>query len=161
MRILKIIANHVSVVAVISDDEDNASNVFETLNDRGIGLSTPDLLRSLILRRAIPAHIDEILDLWGEILEIEGDAKIEGFFRHFWLSREGDVKARSLYREAKAKITERNTDSLDFSRSLRDSSRTYQDILNATFDDVRISTLLANTNELGAKVLYPPVLSLL
>jgi uncharacterized protein with ParB-like and HNH nuclease domain len=41
-----------SVVAVSSTDEDNAAAVFETLNDRGIGLSTPDLLRNLLLRRA-------------------------------------------------------------------------------------------------------------
>lgn len=162
LRILKVITNHVSVVGVISDDEDNASNVFETLNDRGIGLSTPDLLRNLILRRAIAPNIDEILDLWGEILDIEPDAKLQDFFRHFWLSREGDVKARSLYREIKAKIIERNEDSLNFSRNLCDSSRVYQDILNATYEgSPKIAKLLGDISDLGAKVLYPPVLSLL
>lgn len=162
LRILKILTNHISVVAVISDDEDNASNVFETLNDRGIGLSTPDLLRNLILRRANTAHLDEILALWGEVLEIEGGPKIKDFFRHFWLSYEGDVKARSLYREVKAKITERGTDSLEFSRSLCNSSRTYQDILSANYEgNDRIVGLLEGINALGAKVLYPPILSLL
>lgn len=162
LRILKVITNHVSVVGVISDDEDNASNVFETLNDRGIGLSTPDLLRNLILRRANSAHIDEILDLWGVILDIEPDAKLQDFFRHFWLSREGDVKARSLYREIKANIIDRNEDSLIFSRNLCDSSRIYQDILNATYEgSPRIAKLLGDISDLGAKVLYPPVLSLL
>jgi len=162
LRILKILTNHISAVAVISDDEDNASNVFETLNDRGIGLSTPDLLRNLILRRANTAHIDEILDLWGRVLEIEGRAKINDFFRHFWLSYEGDVKARSLYREIKAEITERETDSLEFSRCLCDSSGTYQDILSASYEgDERIAGYLESINALGAKVLYPPVLSLL
>lgn len=162
LRILKVITNHVSVVGVISNDEDNASNVFETLNDRGIGLSTPDLLRNLILRRANSAYIDEILDLWGVILDIEPDAKIQDFFRHFWLSREGDVKARSLYREIKANIIERNEDSLSFSRNLCDSSRIYQDILNATYEgSPRIAKLLGDISDLGAKVLYPPVLSLL
>lgn len=162
LRILKIITNHVSVVAVISDDEDNASNVFETLNDRGIGLSTPDLLRNLILRRANNNHLDEILDLWGEILEIENDAKLQDFFRHFWLSREGDVKSRSLYREIKTKVIDSNIESLSFSRQLRDSSRVYQDILNASFDgNERIEKLLSDIGGLGAKVLYPPTLSLL
>lgn len=162
LRILKIITNHVSVVGVISDDEDNASNVFETLNDRGIGLSTPDLLRNLILRRANKADIEEILDLWGEILDIEPDAKLQDFFRHFWLSREGDVKARSLYREIKAKIIERNYDSLIFSRNLCDSSGIYQDILNANYEGSPIiSKLLGDISVLGAKVLYPPILSLL
>jgi hypothetical protein len=49
---MKVLLNHMSAVVVSSSDEDNASNVFETLNDRGISLSTPDLLRNLVLRRA-------------------------------------------------------------------------------------------------------------
>lgn len=162
LRILKLITNHISVVAVMSDDEDNASNVFETLNDRGIGLSTPDLLRNLILRRANDNYLNEILDLWGEILEIESDAKLQDFFRHFWLSREGDVKSRSLYREIKTNVIDSNIESLSFSRTLRDSSRIYQDILNASFvGNERIAKLLSDIGELGAKVLYPPTLSLI
>jgi hypothetical protein len=162
IRILRVLTGHVSVVAVISDDEDNASNVFETLNDRGIGLSTPDLLRNLVLRRAAEEYLDEILDLWGEVLQIDNDAKLQDFFRHFWLSREGDVKARALYREVKTHITEHNTNSLSFSRELRDSSRVYRDILNSIHDGSdAIASLLADINLLGAKVLYPPTLSIL
>jgi uncharacterized protein with ParB-like and HNH nuclease domain len=71
LRIQKVLTDHMSVVAVISDDEDNAASVFETLNDRGIGLSTPDLLRNLLLRRATVESREEIIDLWRDILEIE------------------------------------------------------------------------------------------
>ncbi len=162
LRMHLVIVKHVSVVAVITDDEDNASNVFETLNDRGIGLSTPDLLRNLVLRRANNEQLDEVLNSWSEVLKIEGDAKLRDFFRHFWLSREGDVKSRSLYREIKAKILNENIDSLEFSRDLRSSSGIYQDILAANFDeDDTISKQLDDINKLGAKVLYPPTLSLL
>lgn len=162
LRILKVITSHVSVVAVISTDEDNASSVFETLNDRGIGLSTTDLLRNLILRRAQPASADEIMDLWGEVLEIESDAKIQDFFRHFWISREGDVKARSLYREVKAKILDDDVDSLLFSRDLRSSALVYQDILTGNYGtNDTISALLQSVSNIGAKVLLPPILSLL
>ncbi len=162
LRVLKVITLHVSVVAVISTDEDNASSVFETLNDRGIGLSTTDLLRNLILRRAQQASIEEIMDLWGEVLEIESDAKLQDFFRHFWISREGDVKARSLYREVKSKILDDDIDSLDFSRDLRGSALVYQDILSGNFgNNDTISSLLQSVSNLGAKVLLPPVLSLL
>lgn len=161
LRLLKVLTNHVSVVGVISKDEDNAASVFETLNDRGIGLSTTDLLRNLILRRANDDHMEEILDLWGEVLEIESDVKLQEFFRHFWLSREGDVKARSLYREVKSNITENEIDSLSFSRDLRASALVYQDILTGTHSDEDISTLMTSIVALGAKVLYPPILSVL
>lgn len=162
LRVLKVITSHVSVVAVISTDEDNASSVFETLNDRGIGLSTTDLLRNLILRRAHQASTDEVMDLWGEVLEIESDAKLQDFFRHFWISREGDVKSRSLYREVKSKILDDDIDSLGFSRDLRSSALVYQDILSGNFsNNDKISGLLQSVSSLGAKVLLPPILSLL
>src|SRR5215208_4811437 len=70
LRILRVLTGHMSVVAVVSQDEDNASTVFETLNDRGIGLSTPDLVRNLVLRRAREDAREEIIDLWGIVLEI-------------------------------------------------------------------------------------------
>lgn len=160
LRILQVLIGHFSTVAVISEDEDNAAAVFETLNDRGIGLSTPDLLRNLLLRRARDDQREEIIDLWREILEIEGDTSLKTFLRHFWLSREGDVKTQSLYKEIKAKITTGNIDSLEFSRSLRDSSLIYRDIVAGQDDnDEELAKLLTELSELGATLFYPALLS--
>ena len=160
LRILRVLTNHVSVVAVVSDDEDNASMVFETLNDRGIGLSTPDLLRNLLMRRAPEEDRDEITDLWGEVLEIEGDARLKAFLRHYWISVEGDIKTQSLYRELKFQILDKELGSLDFSRQLRDASIIYRDqILGGQDDDDTIAGLLVDIRLLGASVLYPAVLS--
>ena len=162
LRILRVLTEHMSVVAVVSDDEDNAATVFETLNDRGIGLSTPDLLRSLLLRRSAAEDIDEIADLWGEILEVGGDAALRGFLRHYWISNEGDVKTRSLYREIKSHVTsaENNVDSLAFTRKLRDSSVVYREtILAAQDEEEDIRQLLEDIKTLRATVLYPAILS--
>ena len=159
LRIQRVLTGHISVVAVISEDEDNAATVFETLNDRGIGLSTPDLLRNLVLRRANEQDREEIADLWGEILEIEGDINLKTFLRHYWLSHEGDVKTQSLYREIKTNLLKNNVGSLDFSRRLRDASVIYRDILAGTDDREEIANLLRDINELGANLLYPAILS--
>ena len=160
LRMLQVLIGHVSTVAVISEDEDNAAAVFETLNDRGIGLSTPDLLRNLLLRRARDDSREEVIDLWREILEIEGDTTLKTFLRHFWLSRQGDVKAQALYKEIKTKIVAENIDSLEFSRQLRDSSVIYRDFVAGQDDnDEELSSLLTDIKELGASVLYPAVLS--
>jgi len=161
LRILKALTNNVSVVAVLTEDEDNAANVFETLNDRGIGLSTPDLLRNLVLRRALDADREAVADLWGEILEVEGDAKLQDFLRHYWLSNHGDVKTRSLYREIKHFVQEEDLNSLEFTRGLCDSSLVYRDIVTSQNDSPEIAALLTEVNELGARVLYPPILSAL
>lgn len=159
LRILKILTNHFSVVAVVSNDEDNAATVFETLNDRGIGLSTPDLLRNFILRRASDDSREEIINLWGDILEIEGDTKLRTFLRHYWISYEGDVKAQSLYKEVKTKLIQDNIDSLVFSRSLRDASIVYRDIISAHDNNEEIKSILTDLNDIGADLFYPLILS--
>ena len=142
-----------------SGDEDNAASVFETLNDRGIGLSTPDLLRNLLLRRAPAGDREEIVECWGHVLEVEQDAKVEDFLRHYWLSREGDVKTRRLYREIKDRIENDNVSSLVFSRDLQRSASIYTDIVAASDDNEDIANVLAGVSMLGAKALLPAILS--
>lgn len=159
LRIQKVLTEHVSVVAVTSTDEDNAANVFETLNDRGIGLSTPDLLRNLLLRRAPESDRAEIIECWKSVFELEDSAKVDDFLRHYWYSLRGDVKARSLYREIKKAILEEDTSSLSFSRDLKTSAIVYGDIVASRDDDTGVQRLLEDVSMLGAKSLRPPILS--
>jgi hypothetical protein len=159
LRICTVLTNHMSVVAVLSEDEDNAASVFETLNDRGIGLSAPDLLRNLLLRRAPEEERQEIIDLWREILEMEGDPNLKTFLRHYWVSRYGDIKTQSLYREMKTRILADNVSSLDLSRSLQDAATIYESLLLGRDDSAEIAGSLADVNALGASALYPALLS--
>lgn len=160
LRIMKVLVNHMSAVVVSSSDEDNASNVFETLNDRGISLSTPDLLRNLVLRRAASdAQREEIIDAWQTVFEIEEEVKIDDFLRHFWISRNGDIKSRKLYHEMKSVISDQNIDSLRFSLDLQRSSMTYRQIVSANDEDPQIRQYLLAIKMLGAKALLPAVLS--
>lgn len=160
LRIGKVLCDHMSVVSVTSTDEDNAAAVFETLNDRGIGLSTPDLLRNLLLRRAADADArDRIVVSWQTVLEIDEEASVDQFLRHYWVSHRGDVKARKLYREIKSKVVEEGIDSLDFSLELADAAPIYRDLVRARDDDPALRRLLAGIRLLGAKSLYPVLLS--
>jgi hypothetical protein len=149
-----------SVVAVSSSDEDNAAEVFETLNDRGIGLSTPDLLRNLLLRRAPDdATRSRIVSAWQTVLNINEEASVDEFLRHYWVSRRGDVKARSLYREIKTTVVTEGISSLDFSLELAEAAPQYRDIVRAREEDPELRRQLQAIRELGAKVLYPMLLS--
>src|SRR4029077_17984390 len=106
-RIAKTLTEHVSLVTVTSTDEDNAASIFETLNDRGIGLSTADLLRSWLLHRAPPADRQEIIECWSEVFDISGlGAGAQTLIRLSWVSRHGDVKERSLYKVISRNLTE-------------------------------------------------------
>ena len=159
LRIQRVLTNHMAVVTVTSDDEDSAASVFETLNDRGIGLSTPDLLRNLLLRRATEDDREEVVECWLEVLEVAEDGRVEDFLRHYWLSRQGDVKTRRLYREIKDHIEANDVDSLEFSRDLRQAANQYRGLVSARHDDPKTIELLEDLQELGAKALLPAVMS--
>jgi uncharacterized protein DUF262/uncharacterized protein DUF1524 len=160
LRLQDVLTNHVSLVAVRSTDEDNASSVFETLNDRGIGLSTPDLLRTLLLRRAnTDAERDEIINQWETILAIEDEANVQSFLRHYWLSQYGDIKTHALYREIKQHIETNNVPSLSFSRELAKAAALYHDIVTATEAEPDLRRSLLAIQTLGAASLLPAILS--
>ncbi len=160
LRISRVLCDHMSVVAVTSSDEDNAAAVFETLNDRGIGLSTPDLLRNQLLRRAPnDATRDRIVAAWQTVLAINDEASVEEFLRHYWVSHRGDVKARKLYREIKDTIIAENIESLGMSIDLAETAPVYRDIVRAREDDPELRRLLEGIRALGAKALYPALLS--
>jgi hypothetical protein len=160
VRIAKVLCDHMSVVAVTSTDEDNAAEVFETLNDRGIGLSTPDLLRNYLIRSATDETARERIEAaWQTVLEIEDEVPVEDFLRHYWVSNRGDVKALKLYREIKGKLIDENVDALAFSRDLAETAPLYRDIARAREGDAELQRQLVGIRMLGAKALYPVLLS--
>lgn len=161
LLIQNVLLNHMSLVAVTSSDEDSAAEVFETLNDRGIGLSTPDLLRNLVIRRAPEKLRDDIVGLWGEVIQFEDDAAVRAFLRHYWISRHGDVKTQRLYREIKGFIIDKDVQSLDFSRDVRDASITYREIIAARDSDPEVEECLRAVDELAASILYPIMLTIM
>ena len=161
LRVRRVLTQHMSVVVVKSLDEKSAETVFETLNDRGIGLSTTDLLRNHLLREAAPACRQEIVECWSAILAVSEDARVEEFLRHFWLSYHGDIKTRRLFHEITTTLRDAGTTPLDFSRQLRSSAEVYRQIVAASSDDPQIEDLLKAIRQLGAKALLPAVLSTL
>ncbi len=160
LRISDLLCNHMSLVIVHSSDEDNAAAVFETLNDRGIGLSTPDLLRNLLLRRASgPDARGRIVSAWQAVLGIADESSVDEFLRHYWVSKRGDVKARKLYREIKDTILIEDIDSVELSLELAEAAPVYRDLARGRDPDKDLQRLLEGIRMLGAKVLLPALLS--
>jgi len=161
IRLYTVLTDYISVVAVKSKDPDNAAAVFETLNDRGIGLSTPDLLRNYLLMRA-KSNSDrtQIIALWEGILGLNGDGvSVEEFIRHYWVSHYGDVKSRALYRVIKGRIKKGKLNSVSFSEKLADSAAEYASLVNCQAKNKDLETALEGVQVLNAGVLLPPLLS--
>lgn len=162
MAISDTLLNGFTVIAVYSSDEDNAADVFETLNDRGIGLSTPDLLRNLVIRRADEGQTQTIVDLWKNIISFETDAQIKAFLRYFWISKHGDVKTQSLYREMKSVILEDDISSLELTTQLSDAADQYRELVNADTAVPDFNSILDHVSGFGAsaRILYPVLLAI-
>lgn len=139
-RISKTLTDHVSLVAVVSTDDDNAASIFETLNDRGIGLSTADLLRSWLLHRAPAPDRQEIIECWSNVFDISGvGAGAQTLIRLSWISRHGDVKERSLYKVISRGLTETHTSQVAYSRQLRSDAQFYKRVREGDSADFKES----------------------
>lgn len=160
VRLYTVLTDYVSVVAVKSRDPDNAAEVFETLNYRGIGLSTPDLLRNYLLMRARQGDRMRIVGLWEKVLGLTGDGvNVEDFLRHHWVSHYGDVKSRALYGEIKGHITKAKLNPANFSSKLADSAAEYATLVKCEAKDKSLQMSLEAVQALNAKVLLPALLS--
>jgi hypothetical protein len=79
------------LVRIETGTVNDALRIFETINDRGIGLNALDLLKNLLFRQADRDSFDRLTAIWKEMVAtIEGTRKGEKplrFLRYFVLSR--------------------------------------------------------------------------
>jgi hypothetical protein len=104
---------------------------FETLNDRGLRLSTPDLFLNYLMRQAPDDSArKQIRDLWNDMLEQMGRRDINRFLRHLWVSKYGDLKKVDLFTALKTRIENDHADVLDFAKTCALECARYMEILN-------------------------------
>lgn len=90
----------------------NAFTVFETLNARGVRLSTTDLLKNYLFSviSTPDIHESELLSLedrWERIVGVLGADRFPEFLRVYWNSRFKSVSKTDLYRALRAAVTTR------------------------------------------------------
>jgi len=100
------------VIEVSVSDESRAFVIFETLNDRGLNLSTADLLKNHLFGQSGP-RLDEAKLRWNQAMApfANSDASLlaDTFLRHFWASKQGVVRVKALYSLIKPEISDPDT----------------------------------------------------
>lgn len=91
-------------------DELNAFKVFETLNARGVRLSSTDLLQnylfSVIHREGVHgADLKVLEDRWERIVGLLGSESFPEFLRVFWNSRRELVRKADLFKTMRRSVT--------------------------------------------------------
>ena len=107
-RLRKKVADLIVISVEIAKEED-AYEIFETTNARGLDLSVADLLKNLIFRKIKPGEDrDFAKDVWQQITtDVEStNTELRKFIRYYWISKHAFVSEKRLYREIKNKTTD-------------------------------------------------------
>lgn len=136
-----------TIVQIETPNEVSASIIFETLNARGMPLSTEDMIKNLLIRKGAKADEDPkvISDDWKEICKlaselddepnpIEAERQPGKFIRHSWFSRHPLTTQRDFYAKVANAFDDGLVRTTDY---LRDLHEDYQ--LYALFDDESIT----------------------
>lgn len=90
----------------VSDDL-NAYKIFETLNARGVKLSTSDLLKNYLFSLAATSsdvELNEAERQWQNINDLLQSTDLSTYLRHFWNSRHVLVRKQNLFKAIKKDI---------------------------------------------------------
>jgi len=110
LEYLETIRNRVSKLVVINVEitqEEDAYEIFETTNARGLELSIADLLKNLIFKKLKPTDDKDFAkETWQEITGNIDPTQLRKFIRYFWISKYAFISEKKLYREIKKQIVD-------------------------------------------------------
>lgn len=101
------LVNNLFFTVITVTDELNAFKVFETLNARGVQLSSSDLLKNYLFSVANEQHqtmLDELENLWSEVSDILKETQISDFLRVYWNSTHKTIRKNQLYKTIRDEI---------------------------------------------------------
>ena len=81
--------NKVKLIRILTEDVAKALKIFETINDRGVGLDSMDLLKNLLFMKASHNQFDELKFKWKKLQDTIYNMKEKPlrFLRYFVMSR--------------------------------------------------------------------------
>ncbi|TAD82003.1 MAG: DUF262 domain-containing protein [Bacteroidetes bacterium] len=135
---IETIVDKLFFTAIEVTDQINAFKVFETLNARGVQLSSADLLKNYFFSVVDDTHphvseINELEDIWTQISGKLGEQKFEDYLRYFWNSANKSVGKKNLFKTIKSSISSK-AQVFELIRSLNDTADVYLALQNPEDD---------------------------
>lgn len=123
--------DYLKFIQVTAKNEDDAYTIFETLNARGISLSSVDLVKNWIFKNYPTTHPhDNAKEIWSDIRKkVSKFSSLEVFFRHYWNARYAFASDDRLYKSFKDALKKNQISSpKDFLLELQQAAETYRKI---------------------------------
>jgi uncharacterized protein with ParB-like and HNH nuclease domain len=123
----RIVGNGIVFTQIVVENDLDAFKVFETLNARGVKLSTADLLKNYLFKLSSQLgelDLDEAERRWQNINDIIRANDLTTFIRHSWNSRYKLERQPTLFKAIKREISTPQL-AFDFLNSLENISQFY------------------------------------
>jgi hypothetical protein len=154
------------VIWISVPDDANAYTIFETLNDRGVELSTADLLKVNIFNAA-DDRLTEAETRWdamlGALEVVGGEELTKTYIRHLWVAMNGPTRERELLTSIKASLDSTQA-AINLSNELAESAKYYSAILNPQHPlwekNIAAQHLIHDLNVLGVQQMRPLLLAI-
>ena len=129
------VADNLYFTQIVVNDEMNAFRVFETLNARGVQLSSSDLLKNYLFSLVDRAnnhsnHIEVLENKWSQLTSNIREEKLPEFLRYYWNTQHKSIRANAVFKTIRKEIT---TDSQVF--ALINEMIAYSDVYMALTDE--------------------------
>ena len=152
-----IISHYLLFTVITVGDDVNAYKVFETLNARGVQLSTPDLLKNHLFSIIDPkaensSLIERQEESWGDTLGNLGKEDFSKFLRCFWNSRHSITSKTALFKKIKTSCKEVAT-AIELLDNLQKSSSIYAALNNPDDEYWKAISNAANKENIDACLL--------
>jgi hypothetical protein len=98
------VARQLLFILITVDDELNAYTVFETLNARGLELTTTDLLKNYLFSKTPAADLDVLKRRWQRLLETVTEKEFPAFLRFHLLCEHRQVRKERLLRLVRSAV---------------------------------------------------------
>lgn len=97
------ILQYLKFILVTAKSEEDAYTIFETLNARGLSLTSVDLIKNWIFKNYQDTHPnDNAKEIWGKMRDQLSDfTDLDTFFRHYWNSKYSFASDDRLYKSFK------------------------------------------------------------
>lgn len=126
------LCNKVKLIRIQTEDVAKALKIFETINDRGVGLNSMDLLKNLLFMKASAGQFNQLKETWKDLQDTIFDMgeKPLRFLRYFIFShfdvdllREDEIYGWLSRNEATAGY---GSDPIGFARELVSAAKAYR-----------------------------------
>lgn len=93
------VARQLLFILITVDDELNAYTVFETLNARGLELTTTDLLKNYLFSRVrVAADLEALQRRWRALIATVGQERFPEFLRYHLLCEQPKIRSQRLFK---------------------------------------------------------------